>query len=389
MIELPFLVALPLVALTYWCVDIVSPALPEIQKSLGLSASGTGLVFSLLFLGRLLGNVPAARLVDRIGSALTAAIGGSLLTAGSFLAADAAGGALFGARVVQGVGISMLVNDGLRSVMRAKPGQGAAMTWFSFMATIGGVFGLQSGGYLTEAFSWRAVFALSAALASLITVTALAARGSAGRSTAPAIAATAAAEPAPDASRAALAAALALNFVVFFNYGAFVAIPLYTEHHFAASAKANANLLLIITLMHLLAAFPSGRAVRRWGGPRVYIAASCVSLVAMALVLPAPGLVWLAAPMVLYGAGQATATNAGGDVLLHLGGRGGRAVGLVRLSRDLGLVVGPYVTGALADVWGYGTPFVVLPILTALTIAFAWRRAGFTGRSTPIAAAVS
>ncbi|MCC6793161.1 MAG: MFS transporter, partial [Thermomicrobiales bacterium] len=44
---------------------------------------------------------------------------------------------------------------------------------------------------------------------------------------------------------------------------------------------------------------------------------------------------------------------------------------LVRFSSDLGLVVGPYLTGALADAFGYGTPFIVLPavMLAAAVVA--------------------
>ena len=87
---LPASVALATVALTYWTIDILAPALPAIQDDLGLSAAGAGLVFSLLFLGRLFGNFPAAFLVDRLGTSLTTALGGALLTAGSLLAAIAA-----------------------------------------------------------------------------------------------------------------------------------------------------------------------------------------------------------------------------------------------------------------------------------------------------------
>jgi heme A synthase len=63
---LPFAIALLASTLTYWTIDILSPALPAIQNDLALSAAGTGLVFSLLFLGRLVANLPAAILVDRL-----------------------------------------------------------------------------------------------------------------------------------------------------------------------------------------------------------------------------------------------------------------------------------------------------------------------------------
>ncbi len=53
-----------LVTCTYWAIDITSPAFPEIKDTFGLSAKGAGLIFSFVFLGRLFGNFPAARLLE-------------------------------------------------------------------------------------------------------------------------------------------------------------------------------------------------------------------------------------------------------------------------------------------------------------------------------------
>jgi predicted MFS family arabinose efflux permease len=46
---------------------------------------------------------------------------------------------------------------------------------------------------------------------------------------------------------------------------------------------------------------------------------------------------------------------------------------MVRLSSDLGLVVGPYVTGALSDAFGYRAPFFALPVAMAVAALFAVR----------------
>ena len=50
------------------------------------------------------------------------------------------------------------------------------MTYFGFAATVGGVFGLQSGGFLTEEYGWRAVFVLSTVVAGVITTATLVSR---------------------------------------------------------------------------------------------------------------------------------------------------------------------------------------------------------------------
>jgi MFS family permease len=365
---LPFLMSLAAVVLTYWTIDIISPALPDIKDDLALSAAGTGLVFSLLFLGRLIANLPAAYLVDQIGAAVTASAGGAVLVTGSLAALLAPDQyVLYPARVLQGIGISLLVTAALRSVLRAKPGQGAAMTYFGFAATLGGILGLQSGGFLTEAYSWRAIFVLAAAIAVVLTIAPFVSRhaGDIGsRETAKPKAASERDE-APPVAEGSIAPPLILNFCVFFNYSIWASLPLYTERRFDASAEANANLLLVITLMHLIAAFPAGRAIRKWGGRRTLVAGLAIAIVGTLLVLPAPGMVWLSLPLALYGVGMVAAANAGGDIVLQRGGLSGRAVGMVRLSSDLGLVVGPYVTGALTDAFGYRTPFIALPVVCA------------------------
>jgi MFS family permease len=269
----------------------------------------------------------------------------------------------------------LLVTSCLRSVLRAKPGQGAAMTYFGFAATIGGVLGLQSGGYLTETFSWRAVFVLSIAVGLILTVTTFSARRGGFAAPADAVRRT------PVESRVTPVAgtlgpvfpALLFNFLVFFNYSIWVSLPLYTERRFDASAEDNANLLLVITIMHLVAAFPVGRAIRKWSGRPVLIGGLLISIAGTLLVLPAPDMAWLIVPLMLYGCGMVAASSAGSDLVLQRGGMSGRAVGMVRLSSDLGLVVGPYVTGSLSDVFGYRTPFVALPVATAVAVVLALR----------------
>ena len=99
----PFLIAFGVQILTFWTVDIVAPATPEIKNDLGLSATGAGLIFSLFFFGRLVSNFPAAYLLERIGTVATAMIGGVLVCGGSILASMATSQALLlPARVFQG-----------------------------------------------------------------------------------------------------------------------------------------------------------------------------------------------------------------------------------------------------------------------------------------------
>jgi MFS family permease len=301
------------------------------------------------------------------------------LAIGSLAASFATSGAmLLPTRVLQGIGIALLVTAALRSVLRARPGEGAAMTYFTFSATLGGVFGLQSGGYLTEGISWRAVFALCVAIATILTVASFAMRNR-GVVTAATIAkpsSSGAEHPISVTHTGSIIPSLVVNFLVFVNYSVWVALPLYAERRFDASAETNANLLLVVTVMHLVVAFPAGRAIRKWGGRPIMLAGLLVSMLGTLLVLPAPGLGWLLVPLIFYGAGMVAASNAGSDIVLQRAGLGSRAVGLVRLSSDLGLVLGPIIGGFLSDTYGYRAPFVALPIVTAVAVVLGYQDRG-------------
>jgi hypothetical protein len=73
--------------------------------------------------------------------------------------------------------------------------------------------------------------------------------------------------------------------------------------------------------------------------------------------------------MALYAIGQVAGNSSAGDLILRLGGGGGRAVGAVRLSSDVGLVVGPAAAGVLTDAAGVDASFTVLGLLTLAAMA--------------------
>lgn len=366
---LPLPLALLTLGLTYWCVDIVAPALPQIRDALALSGTGAGLVFALFFAGRLVTTLPASLLIDRIGARRIAAIGGGGLLIGSTLAALSGGaGTLLAARVLQGVGVAFLSTAGLLSVLRALPGGGAAMTAFNVAVGLGGSAGLLSSGWLTETVGWRAIFWLSAVLGGALLVGTRLGRAA---SPLPPDESTAGGDaPAgsiPSPSRAALGGALLANLLVYGNYSVWVvSLSLYATERFGADAGAIGALLLTINVVHLSAAVPAGRVIRRAGARRSLAAGYALTAVGLACVLAAPSVGWLALPMAFYAVGQVAANSAAGDLVLRLGGGGGRAVGVLRLSSDVGLVAGPAAVGVLVDVAGVAAPFPVLAGLTAL-----------------------
>ncbi len=361
-------VTLLVLGLAYWSVDTTSPALPVIRDSLGLSATGAGLIASLFFFGRLVTNLPAAILIERRGPRLTAAVGAALLGIGSAMAAIASSDTvLLAARAVQGAGVAFLATAGLLSVLRAMPRGGAAMTAFNVSAGLGGNVGIIAGSALTASLGWRAIFWQCVVLAVVILVAVAIVRPSVGRKRVrPAVEIADESPVAVPLTSPAVVAALLANLLVYVNYAIWVvSLPLFAAVRFDAGPGEIGQLLLVINTIHLVGAFPVGAVIRRWGG--VVSLAVGFALVATGMVTtvlaPSPG--WLLLPMALYALGAVAGNSAAGDLLLRLGGGGGRAVGMVRLSSDIGMVLGPVAAGALADAAGVTAPFVVLAALSA------------------------
>jgi MFS family permease len=359
-LALPYAFSLAILFFTYWCIDIVSPALPAIQESLALSATGAGLVFSVFFAGRLVSNVPAAWMAARMGPKWTAVAGASALLAGSTLAAVSGSEMLLlVARAVQGGGVAFLITAGLLSALRARPERGAAMTAFNLSSGMGGSGGLLTGGLLTEALGWRSGFWVSSVISAVMLAGSLVSRGQTHGATA-----------APrseelvlgaEASRGGQAAAIAANFLVYVNYAIWVvALPLLSAVRFGFDPAQVGFLLLYVNVVHVLSAVPAGRAVRGTGSTLALAAGFGISGLGLLMVPIVSSPLWIAGPMALYGIGQMAGNIAAGDLILRLGGGGGRAVGAVRLSADIGMVAGPAAAGLLADTWGVQAPFVVL-----------------------------
>lgn len=376
---LPLAVSLLVLFCAYWCVDIVSPALPTIKDALSLSATGAGLIFSVFFAGRLIANLPAAWLVERVGVKWTAVAGAAALLAGSAGAALSASEAmLLPARGIQGVGVALLATAGLLSVLRARSAGGAAMTAFNVSSGLGGSFGLISGGYLAQQVGWQAVFVLSAAVSGVLLAATLISRShpSGPRPNR------------PDAERigdtrqhsvGAEIAAIGFNLLVFTNYAVWiVSLPLLGATKFGFDAGKVGLMLLFVNVFHLTSAVPAGMLIRKVGPlPALGLGFGVVGL-GMLLIPLAPSVSWLALPMALYSVGQVAGNSSAGDLILRLGGGGGRAVGAVRLSSDVGLVVGPAAVGAIADVASVQASFGVLG---GLTVAAMFASVGLSRRA--------
>jgi MFS family permease len=180
-------------------------------------------------------------------------------------------------------------------------------------------------------------------------------------------------------SHGAEAVAIAANLLVFANYSIWiVALPLLTATKFGFNAGQVGLMLLFVNVVHLASAVPTGGVIRKVGAARALSAGFALVAMGLLLVPFAPNVGWLLLPMSLYAIGQVAGNSSAGDLILRIGGGGGRAVGAVRLSSDVGLVAGPAAAGAIADAAGVEAPFVALGVLAVAAmvaaIATNWHR---------------
>lgn len=295
--------------------------------------------------------VPAGRLGDRWGRRRVLRGGIVLFGVASGLAALAPTlGWLVAARAVQGAGAATLMALTLALVAQAVPRAraGSAMGLLGTVSALGTALGPALGGALLASLGWRALFWAPLPLAVL-------ALPLLGRLPAEHSAADAARAGSLDLLRGApgLVAGLAVSLLVSCVVMATLVVgPFHLAGALGLDAARIGLAMACGPLVAALVGLPAGRLVDHWGPGRMLraglaaMAAGCAALALAPLARGVPGYVL---PLVLTTAGYALvqAANNTGVMAAAPAVHRGQVSGLLGLSRNLGLVVGASLMGAV------------------------------------------
>ena len=344
--EVPILTAVSFtVALGY---GIVAPAIPEFARQFGVSAAVAAGMVSAFALMRVIGALPAGRLVDRFGERAVMAAGRAIVAVSSVLAGLSQSFAqLIALRGAGGLGSAMYTVGAQTLLLVSVPEgrRGRASGLFSAGFLLGGISGPAVGG-LVAAWSLRAPFLIYGGLLMVPGVIAVVAlsdkpygRGASVRASRPLAALVRALRS--RAYRAAASATLADGFAAMGVRSAIV--PLFVRDVLHRSAIWTGIGFLGFAALNAATVLPGGRAADAFGRRTVIIIGCVATADGMLMLAFLPGLAGYLAALAVCGLGSGLLDVAPAAMIGDLlAGQGGTLVASYQMAGDAGSVTGPW-----------------------------------------------
>jgi MFS transporter, DHA1 family, multidrug resistance protein len=370
---------------------LVVPILPAFAYSFGVSLFAASGIVSVFAGVRLASNFYTGALTDRIGTRQAVGWGAIVVAVSSVLAGAAPGyWWLLAFRGMGGFGSALFFNALLTHVIKLVPpdyrGRAVGMLQGAFLFGIS--VGPSVGGALAEPLGLRwplviyGVFCAAAAVVAFVGLPRADAAPTGGDA------------PAPPPGRASGLRPLLQTAARFCKDPAFVAalvmmaasrwastgvrfslIPLFGEEVVGTSTLVVGVALTLAALMHIAILYPAGKLIDTRGRRVLAAPAYLVYALASALLIVATDVPMFLLVMAFYGLGtgltSVTPPALVGDITSPEDT--GKAVGVLNTAGDLGSVLGPLVSGWLADQAGFGWGFGVSAGLLVVGAVFGAR----------------
>jgi MFS transporter, DHA1 family, multidrug resistance protein len=381
----------------YLGIGATGPILPEVRRSLALSAADIGIVVAAFGLARLCVDLPGGALAARLGFRIPFLLGSLLLAAGSTWSAVTAGvPGLVTGQILAGIGCVFCHVTALVVLSsQASAGTSGRTMGFYFGATFAGLaLGGAIAGQIAAVLGWRAAF-LGAATASLAGFLVVLLPGRRPAASAP--------RPGPSPGSARWRPLLAphllsvylLHFTALFLWaGVRTAVwPFIASEVGGLSVRAIGLALGIGSFVTLGTLASAGALSDRWGKVPVITVGLLASVAGLAVPLLATSAGALLASLLLLDLGQGILAPSASALLadVHRSTPGiGTATGLMRLLGDLGWLVGPLAVTSVIERLDYSAGLAVATLvpLGNLLLLRVYRLALQTGESPgcPVAA---
>lgn len=392
---------------TAW--SVVVPVLPLYATEFGANATQLGLLIALFGVGRLVVNIPAGMLSERLDPRRMLLVSVACVVLLQAVTAFAPSfTVLLVLRFVTGLAGGMAITSGMTLVVHltSPADRGRAMSLLQGCQLIGGAFGPALGGLVASLWGYRAPFLACGLLATLVlvfgtrtllrapaTVDADVGADAAGRE--PAAAEAAAAEPAavqpevtaePTAPERSLVRRLlgdgsflaicAVGFAVFLNRfaGTQSLVPIIAYTVVGLSVGQLGGLMGAVTFTNLILVTIVGRLSDRIGRKRVIVPGLLVVAVSQPVYAMTSSQVTFVLVTLLTGVALGFSGPTPAAYMADVAPADGRgtAVGIYRTFGDLAAVIGPIGLGWLVDHTGYQAAVLTLAgVMLAATVIFA------------------
>ncbi len=360
--------------------NILTPLVPTVRNDFGVSIATAGLIVGAYGFARLLVDLPAGFLADRVGPRRLSVVGLLLLVASSGVGLTAGSvTALIVARVGSGIAVGILATIVLAglSATATTANRGKVMSLFHVANNTAIAIYPMIGGLLGAAFGWRATFLVTAVLAVLGGAMLLrvlprinfawgaARRGGAdesrvlhGRQRTIAFAAT--------------HVGVMANMIHRHGFRNTI-LPLYAATALGLGGVSIATAIALMAITGLVVATPGGMLGDRIGRRRVITAGlAAVAAGDLAFLLTHDLLTFLAlAALIGFGDFFTSSQTALLSEIVPAAQRT-RSLSSYRFSSDLGALIGPVLLAAVMDGAGAQAAILVAVVVLAISSAVAW-----------------
>jgi MFS family permease len=349
----------------------VIPVLPLYAQSFGVPASAIGMAVAIYGLARFFVAVPAGQFSDWLGRRPTLAIGGLVSATGSFWCAAATEYPEFIiARFVSGAGAGIILTTGqvVLADISTPERRGRMISIYQgcFLFAVG--IGPLPGGILATHFGLAAPFQAYGAASLLATAVAWFAvketRGlgeTGGHGGGSAFSFVRQISILLRQVGFALVSIVSLVNAVTRTGGLFTIIPVFVSLRLGLSVAEIGFGMALGSVFGLLAAYPSGVLVDRFGRKAVIVPTTLISGVSMLLFMLAPSYLWFLGGCVVWGVAASVGGTAPAAYAADSAppGMNAAAMSTFRMVGDLGYVIGPIMLGLVVDVQGPQTALLL------------------------------